>query len=63
MINEHALTYKERLNQQDINYLVQKAHYLGTQNRKIARVFQQEDDEGIHVYFEVESMKEKKDHV
>ncbi|MFO7745448.1 MAG: hypothetical protein R6V36_08695 [Psychroflexus sp.] len=60
MINEHAITYKDKLSCEDLNYLAKKANKLGKLGREIARVFCQEDDEGMHVYFEVEALKEKK---
>lgn len=57
MINEHAITAKDNLNLEQINYLVQKANFLGIKNRKILNVFTQEDNEGLHYYFETEPMR------
>ena len=57
MVNEHALTFKEFLSIDDLNYLVKKANKLGLTSRNIVRVYQEEDSEGKHLYFEVEAMK------
>jgi len=60
MINEHAITYKENVLVDDLNYLVKKANKLGLNNRQVVRVYQQEDEEGTHVYFEVDGLKDDK---
>jgi len=59
MINEHAITYKDKLSAEDLDYLAKKANRLGLANRQILRAFQEEDNDGTHVYFSVEGMKEK----
>jgi len=59
MINEHALTYKDKITAEDLDYLAKKANRLGLVNRQLIRAFQEEDKEGMHVYFSVEGMKEK----
>lgn len=59
MISEHAISYKEKVSIEDLCYLIKKANRLGTSGRKIARTYQQEDEDGFHVYFEVEGLKEK----
>lgn len=59
MILEHALTYKDKLSCEELNYLVRKAHTLGLSNRMIYNVFCQKEDEGIHIYFQVDELKEK----
>lgn len=56
MVNEHALTYKDILTVEDINYMTKKANRLGLSNRQLIRVYQQEDEEGTHVYFEVDNL-------
>lgn len=61
MITEHAITYKDKLSADDISYIIKKANRLGLTGRQVARVYSQEDDEGTHIYFEVEGPKEKKD--
>lgn len=53
MLNEHAITYHERININDLDYLIKKANRLGKCGRDVIRVYQQEDNEGTHVYFEV----------
>lgn len=53
MLNEHAITYVEKISMDKLEYLVKKANKLGKSGREIMRVFQQEDAEGHHVYFEV----------
>ncbi len=58
MIHEHALTYKEKPTIRDIEYLVNKANRLGKNGRDIIRAYQQEDEEGFHVYFEVTGMSD-----
>lgn len=57
MINEHAITVKENISMEELNYMVKKANRLGKMNREISRVYSQEDDEGKHIYFEVEGIK------
>ena len=59
MVNEHAITYREKLSLDDLDYIVKKANRLGLVNRNLVRVFQEEDVEGTHVYFEVDGLKEK----
>jgi len=62
MITEHALTIKEKITMQDLDYLVKKANRLGMASRQIVRVYQEEDAEGCHVYYVVDTMiEEKKD--
>lgn len=60
MLNEHAITYSEKISMKDLEYLVKKANRLGNSGREIVRVYQQEDSEGHHVYFEVTGLS--KDH-
>ena len=60
MVNEHALTVKGEITLEDLSYLVKKANSLGKKNRKIVRCFMQEDDEGKHIYFECENLKDKR---
>ena len=57
MLNEHAITYKEKITASDLDYLVKKANRLGKNGREVVRVFQQEDTDGIHVYFEVTGLR------
>lgn len=59
MINEHALTFKGEITVEDLIYMVKKAHRIGKSGRDLIRVFVQEDEEGKHVYFEVEALKQK----
>ena len=56
MLNEHAITYKERLSIADLDYIIKKANRLGRNGKEVVRVYQQEDDEGFHLYFEVQSL-------
>jgi len=58
MVNEHAVTYKEKLSIEDLDYLIRKSNQLGLSNRQVIRVYQEEDKDGIHVYFVAENMKE-----
>lgn len=53
MLNEHAITYNEKISMKHLEYLVKKANRLGKCGRDIVHVYQQEDAEGFHVYFEV----------
>lgn len=55
MQREHAITYSEPLTVAQIQYLCQKANKLGKRHKHISRVYQEEDAEGKHVYFEVEN--------
>lgn len=58
MINEHALTTKNYVCVDELNYMVKKANRLGKKGRDISRVFVQEDEDGSHIYFEVENLKQ-----
>lgn len=58
MINEHAVTYKDKLSIEDLNLIIKKANILGMNKRQLMRVYQEEDDDGTHVYFAVEGLKE-----
>ena len=60
MLNEHAITYRERISMSDLNYLIKKANKLGKCGRNVMRVYQEEDNEGVHVYFEVEGLQREK---
>lgn len=53
MRNEHAITYRDKISMKDLEYLVRKANRLGKLDREVVHVYQTEDDEGFHVYFEV----------
>lgn len=56
MINEHAVTVKGHITQEQIAYLAKKANRLGLQKRQLFRVYTQDDEEGSHVYFETEAL-------
>lgn len=58
MIDEHAITYRDKISDRDLEYLIKKANRLGKNMREIVRVFQKEDAEGIHIYFEVTSPRD-----
>lgn len=60
MLNEHAITYIDKISMKDLDYLVKKANRLGKSGREVVRVYQQEDSEGCHVYFEVTGMPGEK---
>ena len=53
MLKEHAITYRDHITVGDLDYLVRKANRLGRNGRDIVHIFQEEDVEGFHVYFEV----------
>lgn len=53
MLIEHAITYQERINMSNLDYMVKKANRLGKSGREVIRVYQEEDSEGVHIYFEV----------
>ena len=57
MINEHAITVRGQITPEQLAYLVKKANKLGLHNRQILRVYSEEDDEGKHIYFEAEGLK------
>jgi len=59
MIDEHAITYKDELSIEDLNYLVKKANLLGLSNRKVFSVYEEKRNGETHIYFAVEGMKEK----
>lgn len=58
-MNEHAITYRGELTPRDIDYLAKKANRLGRKGREILRVYQEEDAEGKHVYYETTGMEFK----
>ena len=53
MLREHAVTYRDNLSICQLDYLVKKAVRIGGLGKIVTRVYQEEDDEGTHVYFEV----------
>lgn len=53
MITEHAVTYKDNLNLEQLEYIIKKANRLGANSKTVTRVFKDEDAEGIHIYFDV----------
>jgi transcriptional regulator len=53
MLREHAVTYREKISIDQLDYLVKKAVRIGGLGKIITRVYQEEDDEGFHVYYEV----------
>ena len=57
MINEHAIKFKDKLNDEDLNYIVKKANRLGLSNRQVIRVSKEEEENGTHIYFWVEGLK------
>jgi len=59
LINEHAITYKDKLTLEDLNYIIKKANRLGLNDRQLMSVHQEEDSEGTHVFFAVDSLKER----
>jgi hypothetical protein len=62
MLNEHAVTYKDKISMKDLEYIVKKANKLGRKGREIVHVYQQEDSEGIHLYFEVTGNGDQQSH-
>lgn len=57
MVNEHAITVKGDITMEELDYMVKKANRLGKSGREVVRVYAQEDNEGKHIYFEVEGLK------
>lgn len=56
MVNEHALTIKEKMTREELTYMIKKANRLGLQKRQILNVFSQDDSEGHHIYFETDAL-------
>lgn len=56
MLHEHAKTYQDRLSIADLDYIIKKANKLGKIGRNVVSVFQEEDSEGFHIYFDVTGM-------
>lgn len=56
MRHEHVVTYKEKISMKNLEYLVKKSNKLGRLGKEIVGVYQQEDEEGFHLYFEVTGM-------
>lgn len=59
MVNEHAITIKNKMSIEDLNYIIKKANRLGLRDREITRVFSGLDEQGSHIYFECDSLKSK----
>lgn len=57
MINEHAITIKDKMTRDELTYMVKKANRLGLQNRQVLNVYSQDDNEGHHIYFETDALK------
>ncbi len=60
MISEHAITYKNHLSLDDLNYLIKKSNRLGKSDREVMRVYEESDIDGTHIYFEVVGLKERR---
>ncbi len=58
MLNEHAITYQDKLSVRELDYIVKKANKIGRKGREVTRVHQDEDAEGVHIYFETEANNE-----
>lgn len=56
MLREHAVTYRDNLSVSQLDYLCKKAVRIGSLGKIITRVYQEEDAEGVHVYFEIERL-------
>lgn len=59
MITKHAITIQGDITVQHVSYMVKQANLIGISQRKIHRIYSQEDDEGIHIYFEVDGIEKK----
>ena len=59
MIREHAIAYVNQRTVAELDYICSKANSLGRKGRKITRVYQEEDSEGFHLYFEVVNEQER----
>ncbi len=57
MVHEHAITYQDRLDVADLDYIVRKANMLGQSGRKVIRVHEEKDAEGVHVYYDVTGLE------
>lgn len=57
MRTEHAITSLKSIDLIDLAYLVKKANKLGRCGREVIRVFEEQDEEGHHVYFQVQITK------
>lgn len=53
MRHEHAITYQGYLTIAQLDYVAQKANKLGRFGKELVRVYEESDDEGTHVYFDV----------
>jgi len=60
MLNEHAITYNDKISISQLDYLIKKANKLGKVGRDVMRVYQEEDNEGVHVYFEVQGFQRER---
>lgn len=56
MLQEHAITYSESLSLYDVEQLVRKANQLGRSGRNVTRVHEECDEEGKHIYFNVQGL-------
>ena len=54
MVNEHAITFHDRLTPDQLDYVIRKANRLGSNGRAIVRVYMETDNEGTHLYFETQ---------
>lgn len=57
MKNEHAITIREKCSISEISFLVKKANRMGKMNRDVHSIFSKDDDDGSHIYFEVDDLK------
>lgn len=59
MVDEHVKTINTPIDITELDYIVKKANSLGESGRRIHKVYSKEDNQGKHIFFEVQSMKRK----
>lgn len=57
MTQEHAITISQQCSIDQISYLVKKANRLGKMNREIHAIWTHDDEEGSHIFFDVDDLK------
>lgn len=58
MIDEHAVAFKDKLYEHQLEYLIRKANRLGLSNRAISHMYQINEENTTHIYFKVEGMEQ-----
>jgi len=62
MIHEHAIEFRDRRSEADLDYIVRKANRLGLAGKTVVEVSTEKDEFSSHIYFYVSPPNDKRGH-